>query len=213
MRPATARAYQAAHAELALWAKGIGLSPSEPDDWDLVLDRFMDSLFLNGDNPSAGRYALYGTAYVLGLPPRANTTFPLGKAALAGFLRASPERPRDSLSMEFLILATADWAHARGEDRDDRMEAAAASWLAFDCYLRPSEVLALTAQDITLPRPGRPDTIVTVAPATGALPAKNRIFDASAVAGAHDRQWVSQLLSALCRRRPTGPLFRFSLSK
>ena len=150
---------------------------------------------------------------MLGLPPRANSTFPVAKAALAGFVRAAPERPRDSLSDEFLVLVTADWFYGTGQDPGDGPEAAAASWVAFDCYLRPSEVLALTAKDITLPRAGCPDTIVTVAPATGALPAKNRVFDASTVAWAHDRGWVCELLADLCRRRPTGPLFRLSLSR
>ena len=209
----TARAYSAAHAALALWARSRGLLPATPGEWDAALDMYLDELFLNGDNPSAGRYAIYGSAYVLGLPPRANSTFPLAKAALAGFGRASPERPRDSLSDEFLVLVTADWFYGDGDDPGDGPEAAAASWVAFDCYLRPSEVLALTANDITLPRPGCPDTIVTVAPATGALPAKNRVFDASTVAGVHNRGWISELLASLCRRRPVGPLFRLSLSR
>eukprot|EP00959_Pyramimonas_sp_CCMP1952_P380400 7969457-Pyramimonas_sp.AAC.1 len=101
-------------------------------------------------------------------------------------MRAAPELPRDSPSDDSLALAPADWFYDRGRWGSEGRDVAAASWVVFDCDLRPSDVLAPMAADVTLPWPGGPDAIATLAPATGALPAKNRGLDASTVAGAHN---------------------------
>eukprot|EP00959_Pyramimonas_sp_CCMP1952_P297280 6219361-Pyramimonas_sp.AAC.1 len=61
-------------------------------------------LFLRGDSVSAARYAVFGTAYCIGLPARSPATLPLARAALHGFGRANPDKVRDSLPLEIIWL-------------------------------------------------------------------------------------------------------------
>ena len=165
-----------------------------------MLDDFLDAMFFEGLPPAKARYAVYGTAYCLGLPPRDRGTLPLAKAALHGFSRASPEQPRDSLPVEYLYLACDAWLRRGGE----LALVAAAAVIAFDCYLRPAEVLGLTVRHVTPPAPGALDAVITIAPFSAddpdAPPAKNFEFDASTIVGAHDRGWVAQLVLNLAAR-------------
>ena len=101
---------------------------------------------------------------------------------------------------------------AVGEDCLRMALMAAHGAVSFDCYLRPSEGLDLTAGAVGRPRRGAAAQgwTINVAPAgVDAKPAKNRRFDASVLVGAHDRQWVCEVLDLLVAGlRPGDRVFR-----
>ena len=178
-----------------------GSEPARHDRaaWDQLLCNYIEALFLAGEHVNAARYALYGVVFCLDFPRRSAEVMPLAKQTLRGFAKRAPERSRDPPCMEMLWLLV-DFLLREPLDRV-RVLCACFAVLCMDCYLRPSEALAVTALTVTAPR-GKASLqrwAITVAPATGLQPAKNQQFDAGVVVGAHGRGWVVRILELLHR--------------
>ena len=72
--------------------------------------------------------------------------------------------------------------------------AAAATVVAFGCYLRPSEALLIIAGAVTPRSQAKGSCVLTVAPATQDTPANKQQFDVEVIVGIHERAWVAELL-------------------
>ena len=181
--------------------------------WDDLLVRFMEYLYLDGAALGAARYALYGCAYHEDWPIRSADCMPLAKATLKAYRRRSPDQSRDPPCEEMLWLVV-DWLLSNRTNPFLYGLAAAYALLAWDCYLRPQEALDLKVADVT--RPQRVADIqrwsLTIAPKPGGKPAKNRQFDAGVVVGEFNRKWAEDILKVLVDFAPRSGFLFHSLS-
>jgi integrase len=166
------------------------------DDWDVTVEAYIETVYRQGGTPTIARYAIYGCAFCLDYPPRAATTFPKSKQALKGFVKRAPEKSRDPVPYEAVVIvadalvSVGDYYHCL---------CAALLLVIFDGYLRLGEALAIRKSDVTPPKRGSQATswCVCVAPSSGLVPAKNAEFDAGVIVGAFDRAGVSRILAAV----------------
>ncbi|CAK0818425.1 unnamed protein product, partial [Prorocentrum cordatum] len=163
--------------------------------WDLVLANYTEGLYRASEAATAARHAFHGVSFVNDWPRRSPDLLPKTRLSLLAFARSSPERCRDPPAIELALLMLDHFLDQR-----------------FDCNLRPSEGPNLTAGAVGRPRPGAAAQgwTINVAPAEeDAKPPKNRRFDASVLAGAHDRQWVCRVLELLAGNlEPSNRVFR-----
>jgi integrase len=177
---------------------------------DKLMAEYMEHVFLQGETPAIARYAMFGTAFELDLVTRDPQVFPLAKKTLKGFMKKAPEPSRDPPPYEVAWLAASYFAKSVGGRQG--LLAAAATLVAADGYLRPSEALGLRKEDFYRSGEGRATQwSVVVAPLSRAVPAKNKQFDDGYVVGAHDRQYVRDLVEALvttssCNEKVFSPL-------
>ena len=191
--PVTRKRYEASYADVVRFLGRAVPSAKSMDAWDLALEAYIEKLYLAGDRISVARYAFHGVAFVNEWPRKDPSLMPRARLALLGFARSSPEHCRDPPCMEQVILAIDYFLNrAVGDQLLLCAMAAAHAWLSLDCYLRPSEGLAIVGAAISRPRAGAAAQgwALTIAP-RGGPPAKNRRFDASVVVGARDRGWQS----------------------
>lgn len=117
---------------------------------------------------SEARYAIWGLAWILNFAVM-RAAFPQVAATLRGWARAAPDRAKDSMPFEAMMLL----AHILMSSTDKRLgehRRAAARILPrqWDLYMRPSEALQLRPEDCFAPlRRGQPwAVIVRSSPAT-----------------------------------------------
>ncbi len=191
----TADRYESAAARLVKYY-GKPLRSVSHGQLDAILAEYMEHLYLQGETAAVARYALYGVSFVMDLVTRDHQVFPLSKKTLKGFMRKAPEPSRDPPPYQLAWLA-ADFFVRSYRGRLGAL-AAAATLIAADGYLRPSEALGLRKEDFFCSGRGtQQEWSVVVAPLTRALPAKNKQFDDGFIAGAHDRTYVKSLLKLL----------------
>ena len=211
MTPITRKRYEAAYADVVRFLGRFVPSAKSLEAWDRAIEDYIEKLYLAGDRITVARYAFHGVAFVNEWPRKDPSLLPRSRLALLGFARSSPEHCRDPPCIEQVYLAIDYFlSRASGDDLLLYAMAAAHAWISVDCYLRPSEGLALVGAAVSRPRRGAAAQgwALTIAP-RGGPPAKNRRFDASVVVGAHDRGWACDLLELLVRDLPADkPLFR-----
>ena len=198
--------YRDCHEAVLRWA-ARGRPPADEPGWDALVEQFLEMLYAHGEGAATARYVLFGVIFILGYP-RSEATFPRSRRALQGFKRLSPEGMRDPPPAAALWLLAEVLASTANSE--DALLTAVLLLLAYDCYLRPSEGLALRRVDVTRPRSaaGVRDWSIVIAPPDGA-PAKNKQFDCGVMPGFNGRRWAVALLQALYETcGPDGRLFR-----
>jgi integrase len=198
----TVERYENAAASLVQYT-GLPLRTLSHPQLDATLAEYMEHLYLEGETAAVARYTLYGVSFVLDLVTRDHQVFPLSKKMLKGFMRKAPEPSRDPPPYQLAWLA-ADFFVRSYRGRLGAL-AAAATLIAADGYLRPSEALGLRKEDFFCSgRGAQQEWSVVVAPLTRAVPAKNKQFDDGYIAGGHDRTYVKSLLKLLVPSAPLG---------
>ena len=209
---ATRQKYEQCYAAVA---QSVGRLPNKDnyDAWDSIMVNYIEGLYRSGDSVTAARYAFHGVGFVNDWPRRSPDLLPKTRLSILAFARSSPEHCRDPPAIELVLLMLNHFLdRAVGADCLRMALMAAHGAISFDCYLRPSEGLNLTAGAVGRPRRGAAAQgwTINVAPAgEDAKPSKNRRFDASVLVGAHDRQWVCEVLEMLVADlQPSDRVFR-----
>jgi hypothetical protein len=111
----------------------------------------MNVLFFAGSGVSAARYAVWGFAWVHNLAV-SKRSFPLVTASFKGWKAAAPERVRDPMPYDALMLIMVELMSCTVGVWKRRCVAAARLLpLQWDGYMRPSEVLELARGDLHPP--------------------------------------------------------------
>jgi len=189
--------YRAALADFDLWCQHRALRRESSADWDQHLAAYMEFLFLQGDQPWVGRDALYGAAWAHDLPIESRSDFVLAKRSLKGWEKRCPGETGKPIPFDQLYVISNHMFVSNGAVG---LEAACANFLAFDCYLRPSECIELRKQHLTQPRAASDlPWVVTIKPRDEGTPAKNQEFDCSTAVGGPKRAFVNNIAAALHR--------------
>ena len=185
-----------------LWSRQRSLYLATSADWDKRLAAYMGFLFLEGDQPWVGPGALYGAAWAHDLPIEGWSDFILATRSLKGWEKRCPGDTGKPIPFDQLFLVC---NHMFITNSVVGLEAACANFIAFDCYLRPSECLDLRKQHFTRPRPNSgPPWVVTAKPCDEGIPAKNQEFDCSMAIGGPRRAFVNDTAAALHRKTKDG---------
>jgi hypothetical protein len=147
--PRTRGIYLQAASEVDQFAAARRLDLLDQRRRDTTMTRYLNFLFFAGEGSFAARTAVYGFAFQQALNMRDPRELALARASLRGFALASPDRQRDPLPWEACCLVAA-WLARRGWPGD--LAAGRACIVAFDGYMRPSEVLSIRAIDVTVLR-------------------------------------------------------------
>jgi hypothetical protein len=226
--------YTASSQAFVDWAQLRRDDPFALSDQDRLLSDYMNVLFFAGSGVSAARYAVWGFAWVHNLAV-SKRTFPLVTASFKGWKAAAPERVRDPMPYDALMLIIAALMACTVHGWKGRSVAAARLLpLQWDEYMRPSEVLELARGDLhppyraadawavvvrAAPQDDEGDTVDLVAARelrprtkptkTGQLDGTVLIPDAASVLG--DRGWLSVHLQNLFDATSDGRLSALSL--
>ena len=174
---------------------------------EMALLEFFDVLYLGGKDVGEGAKLLSALGYFRpelrqlsrsGLLPRA-------RLALQGWGRLAPTATRLPLPWPVLagiVVALLVMGHP---------QAALASVLAADAYLRPGELLYLSTDDLSKPEPRFSSAFHALAlvlfPKERGRPSKTHQFDDSVLLDSKGREWINRLLLDLAAGRPGLPLF------
>ena len=174
----------------------------------LLLDYF-DENYLTGASPDWGTKLVASLGYFRpSLYRTGGTHLNRVRRALAGWNRVAPLTSRlpvpwaavCGIVVQLLVM--------------NFREEALAVVLAFDAYLRPGELLALTSQDVVPARPafgkGYARTALLLCPAERGRPSKTFQFDDSVMLDSPDRLWLGPLIEAQALARASTLLFPFT---
>ncbi|CAK0861131.1 unnamed protein product, partial [Prorocentrum cordatum] len=222
VKPLTQQHYARAAAEVRRFAIQHRYPLATPAQRDKLMVDYLQSIFLAGDGIFAARTALYGYAFEERVNLRDVTEFPQARLTLKGFAKASPGEQRDPCPWEAALLII-DQCLTSHCPRQQLVGAGVA--VAFDGYLRLSELLHLKACDVTCLRHSAtsayPQVSITLMPAAPAdcppsVTTKAGEYDDTVTFGGIgsagiSRRWVAKLLRDLkATTPPTRPLFPFS---
>ena len=167
---------------------------------------FFESVARTGLSPAKGRNALYGFLKLrAGNHRHMAAELDPAAQALKGWARLVRDVIKDPVpeSIFFWLLEAMTDAGAGLY--------ATAGLISFDTYCRPSEALALDAADVIRPRAaagrGYARWVIHFAPADRGMFSKTRQQDDSVIAGIGPRGFMTKILAAALRARPSGPLF------
>ncbi|CAK0832654.1 unnamed protein product, partial [Prorocentrum cordatum] len=138
-------------------ARAVGRLPKKDDcdAWGRIMVDYAEDLYRAGDTVTAARYAFHGVALVNDWPRRSPDLLPKTRLSILAFARSPPERCRDPPAIELVLLVLNYFLdRAVGEDCLRMALMAAHGAISFDCYLRPSEGLEITAGAVGRPRRG-----------------------------------------------------------
>lgn len=189
-----------------------GLAATSPRaEFDSRLSQHLLTLFLDGEQVAAARYAVYGLRWYLNLELN---ELPLSVQAVMGFRSLAHENSRDPNVLEAVLAAS-----VKGMNSLDlnRQIAAIAAVVQFDLVCRPSEVLKITPEWITKGPPGRggAQALVCFFPSSAEATDKCRQQGDTVVAGeATQYDWISPLLLRLKKKvAPGNPVFPLTLAQ
>jgi hypothetical protein len=163
VKPITVRRYTEACEKFDEWRTGTGkLVGTTRDD---TLAAYLDVLFFKGEPVSAGRYATYALRFMQDWSV-SKADFPNTHAALKGWRLAAPALARDPMPWQALLLLVHVLLEYVGPLTDVYKRAALVLPWHFDGYMRPSEALAVSKQDVffTTHKDKRIAVIVQAAP-------------------------------------------------
>ena len=214
VKPRTNAIYETAAHEFEEFARIRKLAWSTQPLRDETMNAYIHFLFRAGEPASAARMALYGLVHRECLTLKDPNEMQIARAALRGFGVAAPTKQRDPMPWEAVVLLATYLAQLQDPLA---LDVGRALVVAFDGYLRPSEVVGIKGCDVTIV--GRNSVLeyrpvsVTIAPFKaddGGLPnppTKSGEYDDSVVFGDQasmrsGRGWICGLLAALKKRRP-----------
>jgi hypothetical protein len=140
--PATQRMYFTAKENFYKFCTAHHHSTQTNDDLDHALSMYMAALYNATGSKAAGNMALYG---VLFYRPSARTHMHISTGVMRGWSRLVPSVSHPPLTWPLAVLIAATMA------RRLRLDAAMATLVGFDCFLRISEYVAFHIEDVALP--------------------------------------------------------------
>jgi len=213
VRPTTQQHYLKALRGLAAFML-VSVLPCLPaEEWDPILSDYLEWMY------DAGRHlataARVPPALLWGCPSLAvtlRTAFPLAMRSLAGWRRAEPLMSRAPLPWEAAAAIAVDLV------THGFWDAGLAVVVAFETYLRPSSLLALTGQQVVLPIPGAAGSAAQLSLVAHAWelkkPSKTGDMDLTVVLDLPRQQWLTPLLAELAEDRgPHRRLFNISYAE
>ena len=222
MKPLTQQHYGRAAAEVRRFAEQHRYQQSTPAQRDQLMVNYLQSIFMAGDGIFAARVALYGYAFEERVNLRDAAEFPQARLTLKGFSKAAPGEQRDPCPWEAALLMI-DECLGSADPRQQLLGAAIA--VAFDGYLRLSELLSIKACDVTCLRHSAtsayPQVSITLMPSAPpdcppSATTKSGEYDDTVIIGGGasataSRRWVAKLIRDLKQATPaTRPLFPFT---
>lgn len=144
-KEATRRVYTKEALKFIAWVEKIGERATTAADLDELMCDYVHRLYLLRPTASPVRavYTRYGMTMLL--PEYAKDGFPLTDRTIAGWRARRPSTPWPPISWNITVLIACTMS------RLGHYRAGVAVLLAFHCYLRASEVVALRREDIALP--------------------------------------------------------------
>lgn len=119
---------------------------SSSDDLDRVVVNYLHVLWSHGKGKQQGKNVLCGLVLFM---PRFARRLPWSSRALRGWERLAPSVPHPPMSVTVLRVVALSMA------RLGWLSSGIGALLAFDCYLRVSELVSLRRSDVALPRDDR----------------------------------------------------------
>ena len=222
VKPLTQQHYARAAAEVRRFADRNQYRFATAKQRDKLMVDYLQSIFLAGDGIFAARTALYGFAFEERVNLKDPSEFPQARLTLKGFSKASPGEQRDPCPWEAAVLIIEPCLDS--PDPRQRLLGAAVA-VAFDGYLRLSELLSIKGGDVTCLRHSAtsayPQVSITLMPcpppdAPASATTKSGEYDDTVIfggggPGTASRRWVAKLLRDLKAATPaTKPLFPFT---
>ena len=155
LAPSTIVKYERHSSHFYDWLKVHGHQPSTFIELDLLLSSYLQQLYDRGSGKAAAASTVYGLNVS---QPGITKHLPYSLKSLQGFQRLKPSKQHPPLPWPITcVIAVAMWR--RGYLREGIV-----TLLAFDCYLRINEALALRREDVALGADvrlgaGRPDRL------------------------------------------------------
>jgi hypothetical protein len=207
----TRELYCNAVAKFTAFALTLGAILSCIEDVDRALEKYFETLFIQGSSQYVASCTLCGWAFLnpaMSTKPRHH--FPLSKAALKGWKNLEPGGSKDPCPFE-VCLMIAGWFLDKGF-----VMMAAFVVLCFDTYVRPGVMSVLKRSNILTPsshvHAGYKHWSLVLSPSVEGVPTKVGEFDDSLIVGSKGREWISKVLEKLWRHsNPNATLFSFSL--
>ena len=169
---------------------------------DRTVNQYLAHLHADEAELPEATYLVYGLQLLECHVPK-DQFLVISKASLAGWRKTSPGKMRMPVPEEFLfdagVLAL----------DEDRLDIAVAITLQLDAYLRPSECLDLSTDQIAAPQ-GRkyPHWALVIAPSEHGQVTKTGKSDDSVLIGdGKHNQWVRSVLHLWLQRVSDGPIF------
>ena len=189
-----------------LWYWGVDLSEEVPKmsmPWianlDEALNDYCDAQFFEGEPGSLGSQ-LYSALsdYWPEIGRGGSYRLPRFYRARQAWRRLAPGRTRDPLPFLHLVLVM------KALLRRGRVAFAAACLLMWSCYLRPSEILDLHAEDVLAPTSSCPHVSLMLHPYERGKTSKVGEFDDGVTMDMAKLQWFGPWLLRQSLRRPKG---------
>ena len=186
------------------------MNPHDPSILQNQILNYMDVLYVDGYGPEVGKRLVAG---IQALYPRysrhGDLTLPRVRRAAQGWERLVPPRSRWPVPWG-VVAAAAVWLA-----RNVGLQFCLAMILAYQCYLRPSEVATLRVRSLVPPSANHPEGprshySIVIREEVDLEPTKTRTYDDSVLLDRPDLKWMNRLWGQLRRhRRPDDLLFAF----
>jgi hypothetical protein len=206
--PKTEKKYADALARWTSWTQSEGLSVAQPGQIDQALVQFFNHLFFAGQNPWRGECLV---AAILHKQPHlgklGSNSLPRALRCLRGWRRLCPSRTRVPYSWDVWCAVAAEMA------RLGLLRMAIAILVGVDAYLRPSELVALTAGSLVPPSPESGEAwSLLLHPASRGARSKVGESDETIMLNSPRLAFLKPALEILARSPPDTPLWPFDYS-
>ena len=156
--PGSAAVYLQEFGECVAWARSQARYKnkqlSNPQIIDEFVAEYLSHLFIAGEEPSVARLVLHGAIFRHSLP-KARSSLPRSRRALAAFLRDTPQSSKEPLPEEALALMADNLLRRHASPRGGHLPsvlAVGAMVLQMDLGGRPTETLDLTKSNVIEPQ-------------------------------------------------------------
>ena len=143
IQPRTRNRYQEIFRDFLVWSNARALTSE--DLVDEAIAEWLDELFLDGEDLSAGSWAYAAVTFFTGLNKASGALMPRCRRALRGFRKLAP--PRSRLPMPYMVMAMIVMELLARQ----RVQSALVVLLIFELYLRPGEAFHIRAVDLVPP--------------------------------------------------------------
>lgn len=131
--------YEAALRGFLEWIRQHNYDAHDNDEIDALLMEYLDDLYLRGGGKQAAINTVFGLIMHI---PALRTRLPTARLALRGWEKLRPSESYPPLTWELTVVIAIQMLRA------GRRPEAVATVLAFDCYLRISEMVGLLVGDV-----------------------------------------------------------------
>ena len=201
IRPASQRNYARTLMKFTQFCHFLGLTWTDTESLDATVITFMTAMFLDGEGVHSGAVLVAALRHLYGKA----MSLPRAARALTGWRRLAPPRQRLPLPRA-AMFAIAGALMAEG-----RTQMALAVALAFSCYLRPIELMALRGGHLVPPVAslGLPTWGLVLHDSALGIPGKTGAWDAAVAIDLDSFLWPP-LHALKLGRKETEPLWDFS---